>query len=121
MYAEKLFDRSRTDLAVNAIPDYYSSQRRKYREAFKKLGLELFSGEGGFYHWCRLPDGLDSEKFNHALFKHGAAILKGTDCDMKRLGKESSLKQFFRFSFGPLEQDTFESDIDIIKEVLNNY
>ena len=40
---------------------------------------------------------------------------------MKRLGKESSLKQFFRFSFGPLEQDTFESDIDIIKGVLNNY
>ena len=121
LYAERLFDRSRTDLAVNAIPDYYSHQRRKYGEAFKKLGLELFSGEGGFYHWCRLPDDLDSEKFNHALFKHGAAILKGTDCDMKRLGKDSSLKQFFRFSFGPLEQDTFESDINIIKEVLNNY
>ena len=121
LYAERLFDRSRTDLAVNAIPDYYSNQRRKYGETFKKLGLELFSGEGGFYHWCRLPDGLDSEKFNHALFKHGAAILKGTDCDMKRLGKDSALKQFFRFSFGPLEQDTFEADINIIKEVLNNY
>ena len=49
LYAEKLFDRSRTDLAVNAISNYYSHQRRKYGEAFIKLGLELFSGEGGFY------------------------------------------------------------------------
>lgn len=121
LYAEKLFDRSRTDLAVKAIPNYYSKQRKKYGTAFKKLGLELFSGEGGFYHWCKLPTGLDSEKFNNALFKHGSAILKGTDCDMKRLGKDSSLKEFFRFSFGPLKEETFESDIKIIKKVLNDF
>ena len=121
LYAEKLFDRSRTELAIKAIPSYYSQQRQKYKTAFKELGLELFSGEGGFYHWCRLPGNLDAEKFNNALFKYGAAILKGTDCDMRRLGKDSLLKQFFRFSFGPLKKDTFESDIKIIKKVLNDF
>ena len=40
---------------------------------------------------------------------------------MRRLADASALKQFFRFSFGPLDQNTFESDINIIKEVLNNY
>ena len=84
------------------------------------MGLELFSGQGGFYHWCKLPGALDADYFNKQLFKYGAAILKGTDCDMRRMGTRSSIKQFFRFSFGPLSDDSFESDIQIIQEVLNN-
>ena len=49
---------------------------------------------------CKLPKNITSEKFNDHLFKHGAAILKGTDCDMERGGDNSVLKEFFRFSFG---------------------
>jgi hypothetical protein len=37
---------------------------------------------------------------------------------MARLGKESPLKQFFRFSFGPLLQTTFEADIAIMRRAL---
>ena len=121
LYAEKLFGRNRTDLAMKAIPNYYANQRDRYGKAFKEIDLELFSGEGGFYHWCKLPGTLDSNRFNDELFKYGAAILKGTDCDMRRLGETSTLKQFFRFSFGPLNEDSFESDLRIIKKVLNSF
>ena len=121
LYAEKLFGRNRTDLAMKAIPNYYANQRDRYGKAFKEIDLELFSGEGGFYHWCKLPGILDSNRFNDELFKYGAAILKGTDCDMRRLADASSLKQFFRFSFGPLSEDSFESDIQIINKVLNSF
>ena len=31
-----------------------------------------------------LPEGLNSDELNRRLFKHGAAILKGFDCDMAR-------------------------------------
>ena len=120
LYAEKLFNRDRTDLSFDAIPNYYSKQRDRYGDAFKEMGLELFSGQGGFYHWCKLPGALDADYFNKQLFKYGAAILKGTDCDMRRMGARSSIKQFFRFSFGPLSDDSFKSDIQIIQEVLNN-
>ena len=120
IYAEKLFSRDRTDLAVRAVPDYYDSQRERYAKGLESLNIELFSGDGGFYHWCRLPGTLNAQQFNEALFKHGAAILKGTDCDMRRMGDESTLNQFFRFSFGPLEKDSFESDIKIMENVLSN-
>ena len=80
LYALKLFDEKRIDLARDTIPRFYDMQREKYQNGFLKLGLELFSGNGGFYHWCKLPGNLTSEKLNQELFKRGAAILKGTDC-----------------------------------------
>ena len=100
------------------MPTFYSYQRDRYGEAFERLGLELFSGKGGFYHWCRLPEGLTAEELNTRLFQQGAAILKGMDCDMARPGAESTLRRFFRFSFGPLDPDSFDSDIEILGRAL---
>ena len=119
LYALELLQRERTDLAHRAIPEFYSNQRNRYGEAFADLGIELFSGAGGFYHWCKLPGELTASQLNERLFKHGAAILKGTDCDMARREDQSPLRQFFRFSFGPLMPDSFESDIQILKQALN--
>ena len=118
VYALELLTEQRVALARKAVPAFYREQRSRYGEAFAKLGLELFTGEGGFYHWCRLPGGLRAEDLNRRLFKRGAAILKGTDCDMARGGAESPLRDFFRFSFGPLKPESFESDIAILKEAL---
>lgn len=118
LYATELFKRKRTDLARKAIPKFYSKQREKYGNAFSELGIELFSGEGGFYHWCKLPGDLSASELNERLFPHGAAILKGTDCDMGRREDQSPLQQFFRFSFGPLMPDSFEADIQILKNAL---
>ena len=56
----------------------------RYGAAFKKMGLRVFTGDGGFYHWMELPEGLNADEFNKRLFKKGAAILKGSDCDMGR-------------------------------------
>ena len=95
------------------------NQRKKYGEAFKDLGLEVFSGNGGFYHWCKLPGKLSANELNKRLFPNGAAILKGTDCDMARRGNDSVLNQFFRFSFGPLKENSFESDIKILGKALS--
>jgi aspartate/methionine/tyrosine aminotransferase len=118
LYAYELFDPDRVELARAAVPAYYAGQRERYGEAFERLGLELFTGTGGFYHWCRLPGGLTADEFNQKLFREGAAILKGTDCDMARLGDDSPLRDFFRFSFGPLAPESFEEDIEIMERVL---
>lgn len=119
LYAVELFGEDRIEVARQAVPAYYGEMRRKYAEAFDALGLDLFSGDGGFYHWCRLPEGLSAEEFNQRLFKQGAAVLKGTDCDMARLGDESPLANFFRFSFGPLAPESFDSDIAIMRQALD--
>jgi aspartate/methionine/tyrosine aminotransferase len=119
LYALKLFDKERIELSRKAMPKFYDSQRNRYGKRFKELGLELYSGNGGFYHWCKLKGNLTGAELNEKLFKEGAAILKGTDCDMYRLEKNSHLKQFFRFSFGPLLPDSYESDIEILNNVLN--
>jgi len=119
LYALKLFDKERIELSRKAVPKFYDSQRNRYGKRFKELGLELYSGNGGFYHWCKLKGNLTGAELNEKLFKEGAAILKGTDCDMYRLEENSHLKQFFRFSFGPLLPDSYESDIEILDNVLN--
>ena len=99
LYALELFNKKSINMARSAIPKFYSEQRDRYHQAFTKLGFEIYSGKGGFYHWCKLPNNITSEKFNDHLFKYGAAILKGTDCDMDRRGDNSVLREFFRFSF----------------------
>ncbi len=118
LYALELLKEERVALARKAVPAFYRQQRDRYGEAFAKLGLDLFTGDGGFYHWCRLAGGLGADELNRRLFKQGAAILKGTDCDMARLGDDSPLRDFFRFSFGPLKPESFDSDIAILKEAL---
>ncbi len=119
VYALDLLQQERTDLAHKAIPEFYASQRQRYGDAFADLGLDLFSGDGGFYHWCRLPGELTAAELNSRLFKYGAAILKGTDCDMARQEDNSPLRQFFRFSFGPLLPESFESDIEFLRMALS--
>ena len=63
---------------------------------------------------------------NRRLFKPGAAIICASDCDMARPhSKDPSYvtpySRFFRFSFGPLLPETFESDIQLFSEVLDEY
>ena len=118
LYTKELLEQKRTDLAHKAIPGFYASQRQRYGNEFADLGLDLFSGDGGFYHWCRLPGEMTASELNSRLFTYGAAILKGTDCDMARLRDDSPLRQYFRFSFGPLMPESFKSDIEIMKKAL---
>ena len=117
-YAVELLHPIRVPRVRASVPDFYASQRARYGEAFEAMGLELFSGDGGFYHWCRLPGGRTAHDLNERLFTRGAAILKGTDCDMARLGDASPLAGFFRFSFGPLAPESFESDVALLGETL---
>ncbi|HKS15735.1 MAG TPA: pyridoxal phosphate-dependent aminotransferase [Planctomycetota bacterium] len=119
-FALDLLGEDRIALARRAVPAFYRGQRDRYGEAFRKLGLELFTGDGGFYHWCRLPAGLTASELNRRLFKEGAAILKGTDCDMLRRGDASPLATFFRFSFGPLGPESFENDVEILRRALTS-
>lgn len=113
-----LLELNRARQARQSVGAYYGEQRRRYGAALAELGFELFTGDGGFYHWGRLPGGLDADTFNTRLFKHEAAILPGKLCDMKRGEGDSSLSNFMRFSFGPLKADSFESDVEILRASL---
>ncbi len=113
-----LLQLDRAKHARQAIGQFYGSQRERYGEALAKLGFELFTGNGGFYHWGRLPGGLTADAFNERLFKHEAAILPGTLCDMFRRGPASPMADFVRFSFGPLKAESFEGDVEILKACL---
>jgi len=126
LYAVKLLEPSRVKLARAAIAKHYQMQRQRYGEAFRKMGFGVYTGDGGFYHWLELPEGLNAIEFNKRLFKRGAAILEAKDCDMARPhDKDPSYVQryprFFRFSFGPLKLEEFDGDIKIMSEVLAEY
>lgn len=114
----KLLDLERVGSARKAVSRYFGDQRTRYGEALADMGFELYTGEGGFYHWGRLPGGLTCNEFNERLFKHNAAILPGTLCDMFRRGSDSPMNTFMRFSFGPLKAESFEGDISIITSCL---
>ncbi|MCP5069398.1 MAG: pyridoxal phosphate-dependent aminotransferase [bacterium] len=125
-YAVKLLEPGRVAQQRKAVQEHYNWQRQRYGEAFENMGLEVFTGKGGFYHWVRLPDGLNCDELNRRLFKRGAAILSGRDCDMGRPHSKdpsyvSPYMNMFRFSFGPLLLETFESDIQLMTEALEEY
>jgi len=127
-YAVELLQPERVKIARKAVMDHYSFQRKRYGEAFRKMGLKVYTGTGGFYHWLELPEGLNADEFNRRLFKVGAAILKGKDCDMARPHSKELLasyntpyERFFRFSFGPLPPESFEADIKLFGTVLKQY
>ena len=125
-YAVKLLEPSRVEKARKAVEEHYNWQRGRYGEAFEEMGLGVYTGDGGFYHWLELPEGMTSSELNKRLFKHGAAILCATDCDMARPHSkdpsyESPYSRFFRFSFGPLLPETFDSDIELFRGVFDAY
>ena len=126
LYAVKLLETERVKQARKAVEEHYKWQRKRYGEAFRNMGLGVYTGDGGFYHWLELPEGMTSAELNKRLFKRGAAILCASDCDMARPhskdpGYVTPYTRFFRFSFGPLLPETFESDIQLFKEVLDEY
>ena len=125
-YAVKLLEPSRVEKARKAVEEHYNWQRVRYGQAFEEMGLGVYTGDGGFYHWLELPEGMTSSELNKRLFKHGAAILCATDCDMARPHSkdpsyESPYSRFFRFSFGPLLPETFDSDIELFRGVFDDY
>ena len=125
-YAVKLLEPGRVAKARKAVENHYNWQRERYGKAFEEMGLGVFTGDGGFYHWLELPEGMTSSELNKRLFKHGAAILCATDCDMarphsKEPNYESPYSRFFRFSFGPLLPETFDSDIELFRGVFEDY
>ena len=124
-YAVKLFEPMRTKQAMKAVQDHYSFQRKRYGAAFKEMGLTVYTGNGGFYHWLELPERMNAKELNERLFKRGAAILCAWDCDMARPHDKSFYNspydRFFRFSFGPLLPETFEDDIKLFSEVIDQY
>lgn len=74
----------------------------------------------------QLPEGLNCDELNKRLYKRCAAISAGRDCDMggphlKDPGYVSPYVSMLRFSFGPLLPETFESDIQLMTEVVENY
>jgi aminotransferase len=118
LYVTGLLDPKRVVHARQAIGDFYTSQRKRYGALLADLGIELYSGTGGFYHWGALPGGLTAHEFNERLFKHEAGILPGTLCDMARRGDDGPHGSFVRFSFGPLGPDSLEADAEILKRCL---
>jgi aspartate/methionine/tyrosine aminotransferase len=118
LYVTRLLDLGRVAKARDAVVKFYDEQRNRYEKAFRDLGVELFTGQGGFYHWGKLPKGLTADEFNQRLFEHKAAILPGTLCDMHRRGATGPHGSFIRFSFGPLPAETFDENVKILKQCL---
>lgn len=122
IFVSQLMDIDRVTQIRDSIGKFYSDQRDRYGAALENLGFELFSGDAGFYHWCKLPNGLTCDEFNDRLIEQKAAILPGTMCDMLRRGiVESPQRHFIRFSFGPLPLESFDDDVDILSKCVNDY
>ncbi|GHV54727.1 LL-diaminopimelate aminotransferase [Deltaproteobacteria bacterium] len=59
---------------TRAIIDAYLANAVKIKDAFDKLGLEVFGGVNAPYVWVKLPDGLDSWKFFTLLLEQTGIV-----------------------------------------------
>lgn len=116
----QLLELNRVAQARRAVASFYGSQREKYGKLLKELGFTLFTGDGGFYHWCKLPAGLTCVTFNELLFKFDAAILPGILCDMLRRGEGGPMGIFIRFSFGAVPMEFYDRDEEILRSALSD-
>ncbi|MDB4533954.1 aminotransferase class I/II-fold pyridoxal phosphate-dependent enzyme [Vicingaceae bacterium] len=117
IYVTRLLELERVRQARDAVSNFFQQQRDRYREGLTKLGIELFTGNGGFYHWGRLPGETSAAEFNERLFQHNAGILPGVVCDMHRRNN-GPLENFIRFSFGPILPETYEGNLEILAKCL---
>lgn len=118
IYVTQLLELERVRHARMAVAEFFGQQRDRYRVGLEKLGIELFTGDGGFYHWGKLPGSLTSKELNERLYKQQAAILPGKLCDMLRRGDDGTHGQLFRFSFGPLSAESYEADMELLASCL---
>jgi len=115
LYVTELLEPGRVRRASSAIAAFYGSQRERYGAALERLGFELATGDGGFYHWAKLPEGLTADELNERLFRDGAAILPGRLCDMgRRPAGEGPCDRYIRFSFGAIAPESYDRDIEIL-------
>ena len=115
LYVADLLEPARVRQAKQAVNEFFTSQRTRYKAGLEELGFELYTGDGGFYHWGRLPGELSADEFNERLFAHEAGILPGVLCDMaRRNGPDGPLHRFIRFSFGPLDAGSYDNDMEIL-------
>ncbi len=119
LYVSQLLETARVTQARDAVVRFFNSQRDYYGKVLGDLGIELFSGTGGFYHWGKLPGTMNADEFNARLFQHDAAILPGRLCDMYRRGETGPSNRFMRFSFGPLSIESREDDQRILQACLS--
>lgn len=118
LYVTELLEPSRVQQARKAVGEFFGQQRDRYKTGLEELGIKLFTGDGGFYHWGRLPGSLTARDLNERLYSRKAAILPGKLCDMLRRGDEGTHGQLFRFSFGPLSAESFEQDMELLGQCL---
>ena len=119
LYVTDLLELDRVRHARKSVGEFFGDQRDRYRAGLEKLGIELFTGDGGFYHWGKLPGSLTSKELNERLYAKKAAILPGKLCDMLRRGDEGTHGQLFRFSFGPLSPESYDDDMALLESCMN--
>lgn len=120
LYVSNLLEIDRVTKARDTVVRFYNDQRDFYRKALSDLGIQLFTGTGGFYHWGKLPGNMNADELNLKLFEHDAAILPGRLCDMHRGGEDGPSNRFIRFSFGPLPIESRDEDVQILTKCLGN-
>jgi aspartate/methionine/tyrosine aminotransferase len=115
----QLMQLPRVRQARMAVGEFFAEQRERYQSRLEGLGIRLYTGDGGFYHWGRLPGDLTATRLNERLFEYQAAILPGHLCDVKRRGDDGPHGQLFRFSFGPLLPESCDENIEILASCLD--
>lgn len=102
---------------LNSIRKEYRDRRNMMWGALKRYappGLSWNSPAGGYYLWCRLPEGLSAESLVPEAARNGVAVLPGMPCFLVKAKGESYIR--LNYTFPPKNKIT--EGVRILCEVI---
>lgn len=94
----------RLDAHIATLRDHYRQKRDVMMDAIERefpAGMPLLRPEGGFFIWCRLPEGVSARELLARSEKHGATFVAGGRCFANGQGDDAIR---LAFSFQPIER-----------------
>lgn len=117
LIVERFMESGQMEAHIALIQKEYKNRRDKMTEALRRYappGLTWNNPEGGYYLWCRLPEGVSAERLVPEAARNGVAVLPGMPSFLVKAKGENYIR--LNYTFPP--EDRITEGVRILCQVI---